>query len=161
MCTDADIERLRLAAIPRSALRHHEQRWTWQIADHCVYLLAWHDQEVVGRATVLRRSKYQRVRDTIGEVPEINALEVALEGRGIGTALMHSSEQWAIRWGAAVIGLGVGPANGRAIRLYEHLGYADWGHGTVVDQWTEHDDESASVHEHADECLYMTKTLGG
>jgi GNAT superfamily N-acetyltransferase len=155
------MERLRQAVTTKGTLRHHEERWSWQQADHGVYLLAWNGQEAVGRATVLRRSTYENVRQTIGDAPEINAVEVTLESQGIGTALMQSAERLAIQWGAVVIGLGVGPANRRARRLYERLGYADWGHGTVMDQWNELDHNGSGVHEHVDECLYLTKLLSG
>lgn len=33
----------------------------------------------------------------------------------------------------------------RARRLYERLGYADWGHGTVVGTWVEYPDDGPPV----------------
>jgi RimJ/RimL family protein N-acetyltransferase len=35
--------------------------------------------------------------------------------------------------------------NPGARRLYERLGYADWGHGTVVGTWQERDREGPPV----------------
>ena len=35
--------------------------------------------------------------------------------------------------------MGVGVDNPDARRLYERLGYTDWGHGTTVTSWQEHD----------------------
>jgi hypothetical protein len=41
----------------------------------------------------------------------------------------------------AVLGLD----NPNARRLYERLGYADWGHGTVVGTWVERDHDGPPV----------------
>jgi GNAT superfamily N-acetyltransferase len=43
------------------------------------------------------------------------------------------------------IALGVGLDNLRAWRLYERLGYADWGHGAVVGTWVEYPDDGPPV----------------
>jgi len=45
-------------------------------------------------------------------------------------------------------------------RLYERLGYAHWGHGRVIDRWTQRNDHGDVVIEHADECFYLTKQIG-
>ena len=41
--------------------------------------------------------------------------------------------------------MGVGVDNPSARRLYERLGYTDWGHGTVETSWQEHDDAGPPV----------------
>jgi GNAT superfamily N-acetyltransferase len=153
------MERLRSAPIRVPALMHHEERWRWQQAGLAAYVLAWHGEEVVGRATVLRRSKYDVVRAVLGDVAEVNALESLVPGQGIGTSIMQFAEQQAVQWEAPAIGLGVAPANDRARRLYAHLGYAEWAHGTVCDEWTERNDAGEAGKEHADQCLYLTKQL--
>ena len=43
------------------------------------------------------------------------------------------------------LGLGVGVDNPGARRLYERLGYADWGHGTIVGTWVERDRDRPPV----------------
>ena len=43
------------------------------------------------------------------------------------------------------LALGVGLDNPKARRLYERLGYADWGHGTVVGTWVEYPDDGSPV----------------
>jgi GNAT superfamily N-acetyltransferase len=158
-CTLADVERLRSAAGATTALRHHEERWSWQEAGSASYLLAWDDGNVIGRATLLRRSKYELVRSSIGDAPEVNALESNIPGLGVGTLLMACAEQEALSWGAPMIGLGVAPDNTRARLLYARLGYVEWGQGTICDQWVERDRAGGVVAEHADECLYLTKPL--
>jgi hypothetical protein len=39
----------------------------------------------------------------------------------------------------------VGRDNPKARRLYERLGYVDWGHGTVVGTWVEYPDDGPQV----------------
>jgi GNAT superfamily N-acetyltransferase len=114
---------------------------------------------VVGRATVLRRSKYEVVRSAIGDAPEVNALEANVPSQGVGTLIMACAEQEATSWGASIIGLGVASDNIRARDLYTRLGYKEWGQGTVCDQWIERDHAGVVVAEHADECRYLTKQL--
>jgi GNAT superfamily N-acetyltransferase len=159
-CTLADVERIRSTArATTTALWHHEERWSWQEAGSATYLLAWNDGDVIGRATLLRRSKYELVRSAIGDAPEVNALDSTIPGQGVGTRIMACAEQEAISWGAAVMGLGVSPGNTRARRLYARLGFVVWDRGTVCDQWIERDRSGAAVAERADECLYLTKRL--
>jgi GNAT superfamily N-acetyltransferase len=59
--------------------------------------------------------------------------------------LIRSAEDTARELGHERIALGVGLDNPRARRLYEQLGYADWGHGTVVGTWVEHPDDGPPV----------------
>jgi RimJ/RimL family protein N-acetyltransferase len=43
------------------------------------------------------------------------------------------------------LAIGVGLDNPNARRLYERLGYADWGHGTLVATWQERDHDGPPV----------------
>ena len=65
--------------------------------------------------------------------------------RGIGTALVQAGEDTARRLGHGRIALGVGLDNPGARRLYERLGYRDWGHGHTVASWREQRPGSAPV----------------
>jgi RimJ/RimL family protein N-acetyltransferase len=56
--------------------------------------------------------------------------------RGIGTALIQVAEQAARERGYQRIGLGVEIDNHRALRLYERLGYEDWGGGWLCERVT-------------------------
>jgi GNAT superfamily N-acetyltransferase len=155
-----DLEALRSRDIAPHDLRHHEERWASQLRQEAVYLLAWRGTQVAGRVTLLLRSRYPEVRSVLGEGAEMNALEARPQGQGIGTALIRASEQEAERRAAPILGLAVEVQNNRARRLYERLGYVLWGHGLVIDRWTERDDNGMVVKEHADECFYLTKPLG-
>jgi GNAT superfamily N-acetyltransferase len=159
-CTVEDIDRLRAQDLPPQDIQHHEERWTAQQSGEAIYLLAWQGNVVVGRVTLLFRSKYPEVTRLLGEVPEMNALEARPQGQGIGTATIGAAEHEAARRGASVIGLAVELGNDGARRLYERLGYVEWDHGLVVDRWKERDDRGEVVREHADECFYFTKRLG-
>ena len=141
-------------------LQHHEERWKTQQSGEALYLLAWQGDVVVGRVTLLFRSKYAEVTRLLGEVLEMNALEARPQGQGIGTATIGAAENEAARHGASVIDLAVEVGNDGARRLYERLGYVQWGHGLVIGRWTERDDRGVVAREHADECFYFTKRLG-
>jgi ribosomal protein S18 acetylase RimI-like enzyme len=80
------------------------------------------------------------VRRQLPGVARLDHLEVAgpFGGRGIGTALIGAAEATARQLGYERIALGVGLDNRRARRLYERLGYGEWGHGTVVGTWVEY-----------------------
>ena len=53
----------------------------------------------------------------------------------------------------------VEPDNERARRLYDRLGYRDWGRGTVVDEWAERDENGNVLVLHRDECSYLVRSL--
>ncbi len=81
------------------------------------------------------------VAEAFPGVPMLNHLEVAAgwQGQGIGTQLVRAAEDAARRRGHDRVVLGVGVDNPDARRLYERLGYVDWGQGPVVARWTEPD----------------------
>ena len=138
---------------------HHEERWAWQLRQGAVYLLAWRGAKVVGRATLLLRSRYPEVRSLLPELAEINALEARPQGEGIGTALILAAEQEARQRSVPIASLAVDVTNDGARRLYERLGYAMWAHGLVIDRWTKRGNDGQVLGEQADECFYLTKPL--
>jgi GNAT superfamily N-acetyltransferase len=90
-----------------------------------VLLVAWRDGRPVGDVFLARDPADEpEVRRLLPGVPQLGHLEVdgRLWRRGIGTALIRAGED-----------------NPGARRLYERLGYADWGHGTVVGTWQDRD----------------------
>jgi GNAT superfamily N-acetyltransferase len=113
-----------------------------------VLLVAWLDGQPAGDVYLDREPAEEfEVRRHLPGVPRLDHLEVPgpLWGRGIGTALIRTAEDTARQLGYERIALGVGLDNPRAWRLYEQLGYADWGHGTVVGTWVEHPDHGPPV----------------
>jgi GNAT superfamily N-acetyltransferase len=107
-----------------------------------VLLVAWLDGHPVGDVFVAcEPADEPEVRRHLPGVPQLTHLEVLgpLQRRGIGTALIRAAEGTARLFGHEQLALGVGTDNPDARRLYERLGYADWGHGTVVGTWVERD----------------------
>jgi GNAT superfamily N-acetyltransferase len=151
-----DVEQLieQLGGSP-AAQHHVRERWGVQERDEGVYLLAY-DDGIVGQTMVLRHSRYPEVVAAVDPV-EINALHAFVRGRGVGTALIKAAEDLAIGWGRAAIGLGVGPENEGARRLYERLGYELWSGPRVTDRWTEKDADGVVVRSHVDSCDYLFK----
>lgn len=158
-CTEADIAVLEGRGTHWRDLDHHRRRFERQQRGEATYLLAWRGPIVAGRVTVLYRSKYPRVVEALPGLFEINALEARPQGTGVGSHLVAAAEDEARRRGARHIGLGVEPANRRARRLYERLGYADWGGGQVIDVWAERDRDGRTTREHRDPCDYLVKPL--
>jgi GNAT superfamily N-acetyltransferase len=107
-----------------------------------VLLVAWLDGRPVGDVFLDRGpADAPEVRHHLPGVPMLDHLEVLerLQRRGIGTALVQAGEDTARPLGHRHLALGVGVDNPGARRLYERLGYADWGHGTIVGTWVDRD----------------------
>jgi ribosomal protein S18 acetylase RimI-like enzyme len=158
-CTGADLVTLR--EIGAEGLRHHEARFAAQERGWCDYLLAVDsDASFVGHVVVRNHSKYEPVLAHLGVVPEVNGLAAYPTGRGTGTALLDAAETVAVRRGASCIGLAVELSNHGARRLYERRGYAEWGHGEVIDDWEELANDGTVVARHRDVCAYLVLTFG-
>jgi GNAT superfamily N-acetyltransferase len=113
-----------------------------------VLLVAWLEGRPVGEVFLeCEPATEPEVRRQLPGVPRLDHLEVLgpLWGQGIGTALIRAAEDSARQLGYERIALAVGVDNLKARRLYERLGYGDWGHGTVVGTWVEHPDDGPPV----------------
>jgi GNAT superfamily N-acetyltransferase len=113
-----------------------------------VLLVAWLDGRPVGDGFLAcEPADEPEVRRHLPGVPQLTHLEVLgpLWGRGIGTALIQAAEDAARQLGHGQLVLAVGVDNPDARRLYERLGYVDWGHGTIVETWVEHDHDGPPV----------------
>jgi GNAT superfamily N-acetyltransferase len=78
--------------------------------------------EVVGFVTVGERKHFTgQVDGYVGEL----VTAAAMEGQGVGRALMVAAEDWARQQGLAHLTLETGAANRRARQFYEHLGYVE------------------------------------
>ena len=144
-CTADDVGRLSPYLLRRFAVQQD---------GNGTLLLAFRDDTLAGSTLVLMRSKYEDVHARLGSLMELNALEANPQGQGTGTALIAAAEALARDHASALFGLAVEHRNRDARRLYARLGYASWGHGTVIDRWR--DLEGA---EHADPCDYLVKRL--
>jgi ribosomal protein S18 acetylase RimI-like enzyme len=157
-CTADDIAMLRKVHDER--LRHHEEQFAAQDLGWCDYLLALDDRgHLVGHTVVRMYSKYERVIDSLGRFPEVNGLAAYPTGQGTGSALLDASVRVAAQRGASIIGLAVELSNVNARALYERHGFADWGHGEVVDDWEELADDGNVLVRHHDVCAYLILEL--
>jgi GNAT superfamily N-acetyltransferase len=112
-------------------------------------LVAWLDGAVVGDVYLYCEVQEEpELRRVHPGVPVLNHLEVTppRQRRGIGTALIRACEAAARERGHDVLSLGVGLDNPDARRLYERLGYHDWGQGPIITRWTEPDGDGGIRH---------------
>jgi GNAT superfamily N-acetyltransferase len=139
-----------LAALVAVLGEHHwfTDRLARQQRGGGVLLVAWLDGRPAGEVFLeCEPAKEPEVRRQLPGVPRLDHLEVLgpLWGQGIGTALIGVAEATARQLGHERIALGVGLDNPKARRLYERLGYGDWGHGTVMGTWVEYPDDGPPV----------------
>ena len=125
--------------------RHYfADRLARQAAGHGVVLLALDGGNVVGDVYVwLSPADEPELREHLPGVPLLNHLEVlpARQSRGIGTRIIAAAERTVYDLAYHRLALGVGVDNPRARKLYERLGYVDWGHGTVDTRYDIHRDD--------------------
>jgi GNAT superfamily N-acetyltransferase len=149
---------------PDSLSKRHYKRHDVQKRGEGVYLIAWHDHTPVGHF-LLRWSgpddaRVMRYVDvTQSAFLEAGRTQVAYRRKGVATALIREAERLAKEKGCTQIGLEVGSTdNPDAKRLYEHLGYVDWGHGDFLICW-ESIDRSGNPGTESEIVTYMYKPL--
>jgi ribosomal protein S18 acetylase RimI-like enzyme len=109
--------------------------------------------EVVGMIYVwLEQAEEDAIREQLPNVPLLMQLEVHRDhrGRGIGRQLVRKAEKTLRRRGHKQAALAVRTDNERAIRLYDHIGYTQWGHEVVCHAFETHE---------AEHCYVMVKDL--
>lgn len=128
-----------------------------------VLLVARDDRGLLGVVYLwLEPAEESEIRRHLPKVPLLTHLEVLARerGRGIGTLLIDQTEQFARELGHDRIALAVRTDNIGAAKLYERLGYRDWGHGPVVcltEEWL----PDGSRVRHPEKCYVLAKTLAG
>jgi GNAT superfamily N-acetyltransferase len=138
--SDADLDPL--VAVFRGERFYFGDCLAKQQAGGGVLLVAWLDGWPVGDVFLDRGPADEpEIRRWLPGVPRLNHLEVLgpVQRRGIGTALIRAGEATACTLGHRRIALGVGLDNPDARRLYERLGYTDWGHGSIVGTYQDRD----------------------
>jgi GNAT superfamily N-acetyltransferase len=138
--SDADLDPL--VAVFRAERSFFGDCLAKQRAGGGVLLVAWLDGWPVGDVFLDRDpAEEPEIRRWLPGVPRLNHLEVIgpVQRRGIGTALLRAGEATARKLGHRRVALGVGVDNPGARRLYERLGYTDWGHGSIVGRYQDRD----------------------
>ncbi|WP_439382312.1 GNAT family N-acetyltransferase [Amycolatopsis lexingtonensis] len=100
-----------------------------------VLLLAWLGSRPAGYVYLwLEEAEEEPIRRHLPGVALLTHLEVRpeLRNRGIGQALAGAIETRLVERGHHQVALAVRTDNPAAARLYDRLGYRDWGHGVVT-----------------------------
>ena len=149
---------------PDTLSKHHYKRYEVQKQGEGVYLIAWHDHTPVGHF-LLRWSGPQdaHVMNYIDVTKtaylEAGATRIDYRRKGVATALIREAERLAKEHGCTQIGLDVGSTdNPDAKRLYENLGYVDWGQGEFLISW-EYIDRNGTTGTESEIVTYMHKRL--
>lgn len=149
---------------PDTLSKPHSRRYEVQKREEGVYLIAWHEHTPIGHF-LLRWSGPDdaQVRNSV-EVThraflEAGATHMAYRRKGVATAFIREAERLAKEHGCTHIGLHVGSTdNPDAKRLYEHLGYSDWGQGEFLISW-EDVDRNGKTRIDSEIVIYMHKPL--
>ncbi len=104
------------------AHKHDFRRWfdemmVWGENGRCFWLVCWRDGDLIGNGQLL-------IYPHGAELANI-AITPAWQGQGIGTAIIAALETIARENGLAEVEIGVDVENGRALALYERLGYVE------------------------------------
>jgi GNAT superfamily N-acetyltransferase len=149
---------------PETLSKHHHKRYDVQKRGEGIYLIAWYEHIPVGHF-LLRWSgpNDERVMSYVNVTQsaylEAGGTRVAYRKKGVATALIREAERLAREKGCTQIGLEVGSTdNPGAKRLYEQLGYVDWGHGDFLISW-EYIDRNGNTGTESEIVTYMHKPL--
>lgn len=147
---------------PDSRSRYHYRRFAVQQSGEGLYLIAWHGAEPVGHFLLRWHGPTD---DPTGEYPghtpclESGATKPAYQRRGVATRMIGEAERIAREKGFTRIGLAVGSTdNPLARRLYERLGYRDWGRGEFTISW-DYEARDGRKGTESEVCIYMVKDL--
>lgn len=147
---------------PHSRSHHHYWRIATQQRGEGIYLIAWHGDEPVGHFLLRWDGP---TNDPTGAYPhrtaclEAGATKPAYQRRGVATRLIREAERLAAENGYRRIGLAVGSTdNPVARRLYERLGYRDWGRGEFTISWR-YETKDGHKGVESEVCTYMFKAL--
>lgn len=142
----------------------HHKRYDVQKRGKGLYLIAWHDSTPIGHF-LLRWSGPDDARVTnyvdIAQSAclEAGATRAEYQRKGVATAIIREAERLAKERGCSQIGLEVGNTdNPGAKKLYEKLGYVDWGHGEFQISW-DYIDENGNKRTDTEIVIYMQKNL--
>ncbi|HEY7416504.1 MAG TPA: GNAT family N-acetyltransferase [Ktedonobacteraceae bacterium] len=161
---EAQLDALERVFFPETRSKYHSICYEVQERGEGVYLIAWHDHVPVGHF-LIRWSGPDDTRVTshidVTRSAYLQAGRTQAEYRrkGIATALIREAERLAREKGCTQIGLSVGSTdNPTAKRLYEHLGYVDWGRGDFLISW-EYIDRNGNTRMESEMVTYMHKPL--
>lgn len=157
-CTETDLVDLEAWAPTTKADLPHGRWLERQQAGEIAYLIAFVDGRIVGSAKVRWFEPRQPAHRPVPELFQLSVWPAEMRGRGVGSALIAEAERLARTKGLRLLTMGVDLGNHHAMRLYERLGYRDWGRGTREDAYRVVT-EDGSVVLQRDVITYMNKEL--
>lgn len=143
---------------------HHKKRFDRQTRNEGLYLIAWHQNIPIGHFFL----QWSGPSDDV-VIKHIDISKAAYLGagrthenyrrRGVATRLIQEAEKLAKENGCTTIGMVVGSDdNPDARRLYEKLGYIDWGKGDFTTSW-EYKDKKGNIGIESEVVTYLQKPL--
>jgi GNAT superfamily N-acetyltransferase len=138
-------------------------RYATQKRGEGLYLIAWHHNTPIGHFLLRWSGPNDEPVTKLVDITHSAFLEAGLtvyeyRKQGVATAIIQEAERLAKEKGCTCIGLEVGINNPEAKRLYEKLGYVDWGHGDFLISW-EQIDENGNKGIGTEVVIYMQKSL--
>jgi len=139
----------------------HRERFAMQQNGKAVYLIAWHEDLIVGHVLLKwDGTTDEPMRSQLKNCPHIEDLFVIPDYRskGIGFLLMDTVEELCRQHGYSRVGLGIGVDNMRARLLYERRKYRDAQFGecrTTYPYINEHGQQRRGE----EICVYLIKNL--
>lgn len=161
---EAQLDILEQAFDPDSLSKYHYKRFEVQKSGSGVYLIAWHNHIPVGHFLLYWSGPHDAQVTQYLDIAshaylEAGATKGEFQRRGVATALIQEAERLAVEKRCTHIGLEVGSMdNPGAKRLYEKLGYVDWGRGEFEIHW-EHIDKDGNKRTFSEIVTYMQKPL--
>ncbi len=158
----AQLDFLEAQFSPQSMAKHHHTSYAVQQRDEGLFLVAWHGQTPVGHFLLWwEGTEHETARGYPLRTPYLQAGGTREEYRrqGVATRLIAEAEYLVYERGYRRIGLAVGSNdNPTARRLYERLGYRDWGKGEFTETW-EYARSDGRRGTESEVCIYMLKEL--
>lgn len=138
----------------------HRRRFAEQERGDASYVIAWIRDRPVGHLNLRWCGFDDPAVRVFAPCPELSSIgvTVAMRNRGIGEMLVRHAEGLIRERGFALAALDVELPNTSAMRLYERLGYVDWGRGSVNGSWTQLGDDGEPILYHT-VLTVMTKRL--
>jgi GNAT superfamily N-acetyltransferase len=140
------------------------RRYKVQQSGDGVYLIAWHNNNPIGGFLVHWSGPKDDHVSKYFDISRCAMLEGGLtldeyRRKGVATAVINEAERLAKEKGCTHIGLAVSSTNNpNAKRLYEKLGYIDWGHGEFTISW-EFIESNGNKRIDSEIVIYMRKNL--
>jgi GNAT superfamily N-acetyltransferase len=127
-------------------------------------LIAWLDDKPIGNAYLwMEKAEETEIAVHLPGVPLLTHVEIHPDYRkqGFGTDLVSDAEQRLACLGYRQVALAVRTDNFDAYRLYEQLGYEQWGHGVVECLGYEEKMDDGTLQRPVEKCDVMVKSLTG